>query len=95
MRGLDFNGLGGLSSHASSMIGSIKNNLRRKNIEKFKTSKHKTEYKKGVIDKKVTPHQLKEIRGKLQKENRKKFIITILYFVISFIILLIVIKFKQ
>lgn len=96
MRGRDFNGLGGLSSHASSMIGSIKNNLRRKNIEKFKTSKDKTEYKNGTIDKKATPELLKEIREKLQKENRKKLIITVLYFVISFsviIILLNLIKF--
>ncbi|MET2986662.1 hypothetical protein [Aureibaculum conchae] len=98
MRGRDFNALGSLSSHASAMIGSIRNNLRRKNIENFKSSKPKTKYKKGTIDKKTTPQQLKEIREKLQKENRKRLIITILYFVISFtliIILLNVIKFKQ
>ena len=98
MRGRDFNALGSLSSHASAMIGSLKNNLRRKNIERFKSSGDKTKYKKGIIDKKATSEQLKEIREKLQKENRKRLIITILYFVISFtliIILLNIIKFKQ
>ncbi|MDY7395961.1 hypothetical protein UMM65_11950 [Aureibaculum sp. 2210JD6-5] len=92
MRGRNFNGLGGLSGHASSMITSLKNNLRRKNIDKFKSSKAKIEYKEGTIDKKATPEQLKAIREKLQKENKKKRIITILYFVISFIILMILLK---
>jgi hypothetical protein len=38
MRGRNFNALGGLSGHASSMIGGLKHNLRRKEIEKFKSS---------------------------------------------------------
>lgn len=98
MRGRNFNALGSLSSHASAMIGSIRNNLRRNKAHYFKSSKDKTKYKKGTIDKKATPQQLKEIREKLQKENRKRLIITILYFVISFTVIIIlvnVIKFKQ
>ena len=92
MRGRNFNGLGGLSGHASSMITSLKNNLRRKSIENFKSSKTKSEYREGTIDKKATPEQLKEIREKLQKENRKKLIIALLYFVISFAILIILLN---
>ena len=87
----------GFGGAVGAMITSLKNNKRSrvstfKKLENYKDVK----YKEGLIEKKATPHQLKEIREKLQKENRKKLIITILYFIISFtiiIVLLNVIKF--
>jgi len=66
-----FNGLGGLSGHASSMITSLKNNLRRKNLEHFKSSEKNIAYTKIEFENKATPEQLKEIRERLQKENTK------------------------
>ena len=80
-----------------AMITSLKNN-KRSRVSTFKKLKDykNVDYGEGTIDKKASPEQLKEIREKLQKENRKKLIITLLYFVISFaiiIVLLNVIKF--
>ncbi|QCX37113.1 hypothetical protein FF125_01165 [Aureibaculum algae] len=83
----------------SAMVTSLKNNKRSRvsTFEKLKDYKN-IDYGEGKIDKKATPEQLKAIREKLQKENRKKRIITIVYFVVSFaiiILLLNIIKFKQ
>ena len=57
----------------SSMISSIKSNKRTRvnTLEKLKHFK-KGAYKKGAIDKKATPRQLKAIRDKLQQENKEK-----------------------
>ena len=52
MRGRGFNALGGLSGHASYMISSLKNNLRRKELEHFYSSNETSKYKKGRIEKK-------------------------------------------
>ena len=87
----------GFGGSVGAMLTSLKNNKRTR-VNTFKKLKDykSVDYGEGTIDKKATPHQLKEIREKLQKENRKKLIITILYFVISFtiiIVLLNVIKF--
>ncbi len=93
MRGRGFNALGGLSGHASSMISSLKNNLRRKEIGHFQSVHKSSKYKKGEIVKKATPHQLKEIREKLQKENKKEFIITTTVIIVLIIIFLFLFKY--
>jgi len=72
MRGRNYNGLGGLSSHASSMISSLKNNLKARSIDNFKSSKISTIYKEGTIDKKASPKLLKEIREKTIKEHKER-----------------------
>lgn len=74
MRGRNYNGLGGLSSHASSMISSLKNNLRIRSLDHFKTPKKPSTYKKGTIDKKASPKLLKEIRAKTIKEHKERFL---------------------
>lgn len=74
MRGRNYNGLGGLSSHASSMISSLKNNLKIRRLNHFKTPKKPNTYKKGTIDKKASPKLLKEIREKTIKEHKKRFL---------------------
>ena len=74
MRGRNYNGLGGFSSHASSMISSIKNNLKARNIDYFKASKISATYKKGKIDKKASPELLKRIREKTRRENKLQLI---------------------
>ena len=94
MRGRNFNGLGSLSSHASSMIGSLKGNLRRKEITNFKSPKETSKYKKRFIDKKASPKLLKEIRERIQRENKRNKLIaiisitstvTILYILFNFV----------
>jgi len=74
MRGRNYNGLGGFSSHASSMISSLKNNLKSRSIDHFKSFKISTTYKDGIIDKKASPKLLKEIREKTRNENKTRFI---------------------
>jgi len=74
MRGRNYNGLGGLSSHASSMISSLKNNLKARGFDHFKTPKESGIYKKGSIDKKASPKLLKEIRDRTIKENKERFL---------------------
>lgn len=83
----------GFGGSVGAMITSLKNNKRSRTstFKKLKDYKN-VDYGEGKIDKKATPHQLKEIREKLQKENRKKLINTILYFVISFTILIILLN---
>jgi len=91
MRGRNYNGLGGFSSHASSMISSLKNNLKARSIDHFKSSKISATYKKGSIDKKASPKLLKEIREKTIKENKerllKKGILLSIIILTSFLIL--------
>lgn len=74
MRGRNYNGLGGFSSHASSMISSLKNNLNARSIENFKSSKVSASYKEGSIDKKASPELLKDIRLKTKKEQKIRLI---------------------
>lgn len=71
----------------SSMISSLKNNKRSRvnTLEKLKDYK-KSNYKKGVITKQATPQQLREIRERLQKENKKQ-LQTKIVFAIVFIII--------
>ena len=71
-RNKTYNGLGGLSSHASSMISSLKSNFRKRDLTLLKGSKTKVSYGKFSSNKKATPYQLKSIREKLKKENKRK-----------------------
>ncbi len=82
MRGRNYNGLGGFSSHASSMISSLKNNLKERSIERFKSSKVSAVYKKGQIDKKASPELLKKIRLKTKKQRQISLLKNILLFVV-------------
>lgn len=70
MRGRNYNGLTGFSSHASSMLTSLKNNLKPRSIDRYKSSGISAIYKKGTIDKKASLKLLKEIREKTIRENR-------------------------
>ncbi|MGB0890713.1 MAG: hypothetical protein ACPGUU_00080 [Flavobacteriaceae bacterium] len=81
----NFNGLGSLSGHASSMITSLKNNSRRKELNKYK---ERTSYKSIVTNKKATHKQLKQIREKLIKENRIRLLKRILFFCFLLIVLI-------
>lgn len=74
MRGRNYNGLTGYSSHAASMLTSLKNNLKPRSIDRYKSSGISTIYKKGSIDKKASPKLLKEIREKTIKENKERLI---------------------
>jgi len=62
----------------SAMATSLKNN-KRERVSVFKRLKgyENVKFKKGKIDKKATHQQLKEIRERLQKENKKELIITL------------------
>lgn len=93
-RNKTYNGLGGLSSHASSMISSLKSNFRKRDLSLLKGSKTKTSFGKINSNKKATPHQLKIIKESLQKENIKKlkrntilfiFVMMILIYCIGFL----------
>ena len=77
----------------SAMVTSLKNNKRPrvstfKKMEGYKDVK----YKKGTINKKASPHQLREIRERLQKQNKKDSLIGIIS--ISSIIILLYILFN-
>jgi hypothetical protein len=93
MRGRNYNGLGGFSSHASSMISSLKNNLKARSIDNFKFLKISGTYKKGTIDKKASSKLLKEIREKTKRKNKERFIkkvislsvIAIIFFLIAWL----------
>lgn len=69
----------------SAMLTSLKNNKRPRvsAFEKIKGYEH-TPYKKGKIEKKATPHQLKLIREKIQKENKRNTIIMVITFLALF-----------
>lgn len=74
------------------MVASLKNN-KRERISTFEKMKNFKEGKNIQVhfDKKATPHQLKTIREKLKKENRKKtkqkalilavFVVLLIYFI--------------
>ena len=61
----------GFGGSVSAMISSLKNNKRSRvsTFDKLKRYEN-AKYKKGKIEKKATPQQLKEIRERLQKENK-------------------------
>jgi len=93
-RNKTYNGLGGLSSHASSMISSLKSNFRKRDVSLLKGSKTITSIGKINSNKKATPHQLKNIKEKLQRENKKLlkrniiiliFIMVVLIYIIGFV----------
>jgi len=60
------------------MITSLKNN-KRSRISTFKRLKgyENTKYKEGKIEKKATSQQLKEIRERIRKENKRSLTITL------------------
>ncbi len=95
MRGRNFNALGSLSGHASSMIGSLKNNLRSKVREKFNSSSKITPKKTFIDPKKATPEQLQEIRERLQKENRKNLVFTLTFTIVLTSILFILFNYVK
>ncbi len=70
------------------MITSLKNN-RRPKASAFKRLKgyENVNYKKGEIEKKATPQQLRVIREKMQQERRQEQVITIIVIAIVFSIL--------
>ena len=71
----------------SAMMTSLKNNKRTR-VSAFNKLKgyDGIKYKKGRIEKKATPEQLKKIREKLQRENKKDLLITIIV-IVSLLIL--------
>ncbi len=95
MRGRNFNALGSLSGHASSMIGSLKNNFRRKEVEKFKSSSEITPKKAFIDPIKASPELLKEIREKIQKENRRNLIFTLTFTIVLTVILFILFNYVK
>ena len=74
----------------SAMLTSLKNN-KRSRVSAFEKIKgyENIPYKKGKIEKKATPLQLKEIREKLQKENKRNTIIIVITAIIVAVILVI------
>lgn len=86
----------GFGGSVSAMITSLKNNKRTR-VSTFKKLKgyQNTSYKKGKIEKKATPQQLKEIREKIQKENKKRVLITITVFSICVIVLFVLFYFVK
>jgi len=77
----------GFGGSVSAMISSLKNNKRSRVRTFDKLKKYENvKYKEGKIEKKATPQQLKEIRERLQKENKKNQTISITI-LIAFIIL--------
>ena len=62
----------GFGGSVSAMVSSLKNN-KRSRVSTFSKLKRyeNVKYKNGRIEKKATPQQLKEIRERLQKENKK------------------------
>ena len=80
----------GFGGSVSAMITSLKNNKRSRAsvLEKLKEYEN-IKYKEGKIEKKATPQQLKEIRERLQKENKRTRILTITILSIFSIVLLI------
>lgn len=78
MRGRNYNGLIGYSSHAASMLTSLKNNLKPRSIDRYKSSDISAVYKKGSIDKKASPKLLKEIREKTIRENKERLLKNVL-----------------
>ena len=80
----------------SAMVTSLKNN-KRPRVSAFKRLKgyENVKYKKGKIEKKATPQQLKEIRERIQKENKKERIFTIVFMTTAVIILYILFTFVK
>jgi len=74
----------GFGGSVSAMITSLKNN-KRPRVSTFKKLRgyENVKYKEGRIEKKATPQQLKEIREKLQKENKRNLTITLTLLVIT------------
>ncbi len=86
----------GFGGSVSAMISSLKNNKRSRvrTFDKLKRYEN-VKYKKGKIEKKATPQQLKEIRERIQKENRRIFIITITVCTLSVIALFILFNYVK
>jgi len=78
----------GFGGSVSAMVSSLKNN-KRPRVSTFSKLKRyeNVKYKKGSIEKKATPQQLKEIRERLQKENKKSLTISITIIAISILLM--------
>jgi hypothetical protein len=84
-------------SSIAAMVTSLKNN-KRKRVSTFKKMKDFKEGKNIQVsfDKSATPHQLKNIREKLQKENKqilKRNIIILIFIMILLIYMIGFVKF--
>ena len=83
-------------SSAAAMISTLKNNKRTR-VSTFKKMKDFKEGKNIQVsfENKATPHQLKNIREKLQSENSKKLIKNVIIFAVLFILIIYVIGFVK
>lgn len=95
MRGKNFNALGALSSHASNMITSIKNNSRRKELDHFKKSENTKTNTKLKFKNVATSEEIEEIKQKIKRKNSLKLKRNIVIFVISIAIAIYVIGFVK
>lgn len=79
-----------------AMATSLKNN-KRPRVSTFKKIKgyKDVKYKKGSIDKKTSPQQLREIREQLQKKNKKESVIAIISITSVIVILYILVNFVK
>ena len=78
----------------SAMITSLKNNRRQRSSAFDKVKNYgEVHSKKPFIDKKASPQQLKEIREKLKRENRRATLITLSVVLFFLIVLLVVFKY--
>jgi len=86
----------GFGGSVSAMLASLKNN-KRSRVSTFKKLKEyeNISYKKGKIEKKATPQQLKEIRERLQKENKRNSTITVAVFAFSIIVLFVLFNYVK
>tara|TARA_R110002073_G_scaffold279026_1_gene443241 strand:- start:536884 stop:537150 length:267 start_codon:yes stop_codon:yes gene_type:complete len=80
----------------SAMLSTLKNNKRSRvsTFEKLKGYED-VKYKKGRIEKKATPQQLKEIRDRLQKRNKRNTTIIVISCASVIIILFILFNFVR
>ena len=80
----------------SAMVTSLKNN-KRSRVSAFKKMEGYADvkYKEGTIDKKASAQQLREIRERLQRENKRDSYIAIISITLSIVILYILFNFVK
>lgn len=87
----------GFGGSVSAMITSLKNNKRSRvstfdKLKKYENVKYKDG---GKIEKKATPQQLKEIRERIKKENKKNLTITLTICIATVIVLLLLFNYVK
>ena len=83
-----YNGLRGLSGHASAMISSLRNNCRKRKVALLRAYTKKSHYNNIVFEHKTTQKQLDAIRNKIRSENKTRLVKYIILFVLFFTILI-------